>query len=720
MAKNLIGEVLLGQFRVDRFVASGGMGTVYQVADLDRKVSLAMKVLQSDVAEDPVMLKSFKREANALKKLTHPNIVPFYGLYQTMDFLFILESFINGPTLKDIIKRQSGKPLPMDEVLVYIKSLCSALGYAHSNNVIHCDVKPGNLMVDSGGIIYLTDFGIARHADSATTTFAHAGTAAYMAPEQIRGESVTPATDIYALGVILFELLTGQRPYKGNENGTESAGTTVNERIRYGHLHLPPPDPRTINPSLNEGVSSVICKAMDKDENKRYLSTAELLEDLCKSVGLTEEEVAERIALPADYFNIQTIGKDKTGYTGGVLISSEVSSSGNQRDKGTKIKPWMLWGSAGLITGLGILFLILAASVYFIFIRKPADGRITSHEAPSAELSIMESPTGAEPSSMTDSMITEEPVANILIVDQNTPTPEPTNAPRFQAGDIQTNTIDKLPMVYIPAGTFVMGAKDEYKNQNYCITPQHNVTLDAYWIDQTEVTIGAYKLFVNATGYETYAELNGNLAYLWDNKHMDWNKSSGKDSGPNWRKPYGGRKDLSDEMANYPVSQVNWDDARAYCEWAGGALPTEAQWEHAAKGDNENRKYPWGMDEVSGKFLNMGDKQLNCSICDYHIDDGFAGTAPVGSFPAGASPFGILDMAGNVYEWVYDSFSCYTGSDQTNPLVDNFGGERIMRGGSYVDYEGFYYRFRVDNRRSNEPWKPIGDVGFRCAFRAEP
>ena len=180
---------MLDQFRVDAFVASGGMGTVYRVWDFKRNVPLAMKVLHSDLAEDPHMFKRFKREANALKKLTHPNIVQFYGLYQTLDFVFLLEAFINGASLKSVLRYK--KQLPIQEALIYLKALSSAIGYAHVNGVVHCDVKPGNILVDQTGNIYLTDFGIARHAESTTTTMATAGTVAYMAPEQIRGEEVS-------------------------------------------------------------------------------------------------------------------------------------------------------------------------------------------------------------------------------------------------------------------------------------------------------------------------------------------------------------------------------------------------------------------------------------------------------------------------------------------------------------------------------------------------
>lgn len=298
---NLINKVVLGQFRVDAFIASGGMGTVYRVWDQKRSVSLAMKVLHSDLADDLSIFKRFKREANALKKLAHPNIVQFYGLYQTADLVFLLEHFVDGPSLKDILKKRPGRSLPIPEALAYMKAIGSALGYAHANGVVHCDVKPGNVLIDRGGNIYLTDFGIARHAESTTTTLAGAGTAAYIAPEQIRGELVTPATDVYALGVILFEMTTGQRPFRGSEAVTEKGGTTANERIRYAHLYMQPSDPRSLNTAISKKTANAILKSLEKNPEKRYQTTQGFLDAIYLATGLTSSQIAERAVLSSDF-----------------------------------------------------------------------------------------------------------------------------------------------------------------------------------------------------------------------------------------------------------------------------------------------------------------------------------------------------------------------------------------------------------------------------------
>jgi serine/threonine protein kinase len=297
MSVGIVGQVLLDQFRVDQYIASGGMSTVFRVYDLRRNVSLAMKVLHTELAEDPHMFKRFEREARALQKLSHPNIVPFYGLYRTRDFAFLLERYIDGPTLKDILRLRKNKPLPMMDVLKFMKALCAALGYAHANRIVHCDIKPGNLMIDRGGNIYLTDFGVARHAESTTTTLGGAGTPAYMAPEQIKGEMVTTETDIYAVGVMLYEMLTGMRPFRGDERSTHQAGPTISERIRFAHINLIPPDPRSLNPTIPEAVVNIVLQCLHKDPTKRIQTTQDLSNRLIGAFNLHPDQISDRIDL---------------------------------------------------------------------------------------------------------------------------------------------------------------------------------------------------------------------------------------------------------------------------------------------------------------------------------------------------------------------------------------------------------------------------------------
>ncbi len=321
----IINSILVNRFRVDQYIGSGGMSAVYKVWDFQRNTPLAMKVLHQDLQDDPSILKRFRREARALQKLAHPNIVKFYGLYETPDFLFLIEEYIQGPTLKQILKRQQGKPLSLEHALVVLKALSAALGYAHSQGIIHCDVKPGNVMISRTGEVYLTDFGIARHADSTTTTLATIGTAAYMSPEQIRGEAVSPQTDIYSSGIMLYELLTGRRPFSSGEEGSSHSGGTANERIRHAHLSQQPVTPHLIATGLNPQLSNAILRALEKSAARRYQSMREFFETVARSVGVYPAQVPDR--LPSDLFSRFYTEPEATavdpGYSSGTVSYSK-------------------------------------------------------------------------------------------------------------------------------------------------------------------------------------------------------------------------------------------------------------------------------------------------------------------------------------------------------------------------------------------------------------
>ncbi len=243
-----------------------------------------------------------------------------------------------------------------------------------------------------------------------------------------------------------------------------------------------------------------------------------------------------------------------------------------------------------------------------------------------------------------------------------------------QVGSSLISAKDGMEMVYVPAGEFLMGSPEGEGNPDEY--PQHTVYLDAYYIDRTEVTGAMYDRFVTATGYE----------------------SQGGSGGP-----------------DYPVVNVSWDDAQAYCQWAGKHLPTEAEWEKAARGTDGGR-YPWGND-FDGSKVNFCDVNCRTSWTTVSVNDGYEGVAPVGSFPSGASPYGVLDMAGNLYEWVADYYepSYYQRSPDRNPTGPSTG-YRIVRGGALGNTPE---DVRAARRFSVEPsHKSVIDLGFRCAVSA--
>lgn len=288
---DLTGQVIRNRYIVHEFLGSGGMAEVYKVWDNERNSFLAMKVLHEKYARHSVVLEHFRREAENLAKLKHPNIVRFYGFEQDQTRSYILMDFIEGQTLKDKIKSKNGTPFGTEEISKLLSPVLIALQFAHNRDLIHCDIKPANIMVDVTGKVLLTDFGIARASYLDNHAMSSSGTPAYMAPEQVRNEAPVPETDIYALGVVLYEMLTGgTRPFNGTQ--AQTGGSTAN-RIRWEQEHLPHPSPYHKNPSLNPKLNTVLNRVLSKDISQRYHSAIELANAL-NSV----EEASPAVQIP--------------------------------------------------------------------------------------------------------------------------------------------------------------------------------------------------------------------------------------------------------------------------------------------------------------------------------------------------------------------------------------------------------------------------------------
>ena len=270
---------------------------------------------------------------------------------------------------------------------------------------------------------------------------------------------------------------------------------------------------------------------------------------------------------------------------------------------------------------------------------------------------------------------------------------------------------DGMTLLYVPEGEFLRGSKeDDPNNSDGNEDPQRLIYLDAFWIDETEVTNEMFSRFVNETGHQTGAEKNGTGLVSVDTGNGDGSRE--QIEGADWRHPNGPESNMNDLLL-YPVVQVNWYDAKAYCEWAGRRLPTEAEWEKAARG-TEGEIYPWGNEDVAGNNVNSCDQNCFWNRADDLIDDGYAKSAPVGTYPNGASPYGALDMAGNVWEWTADWYDTdyYDNAPDHNPQGPESGTERVVRGGSW-DNRSRKLRAAL---RIRDDMPSYGDAyGFRCA-----
>jgi eukaryotic-like serine/threonine-protein kinase len=282
------GSLLRNNYRLDRLLGRGGMADVYLAFDISRQAHVAVKILREDLAEDPEFVRRFAREAEALAKLNHPNVVRFYSFERQGATAFIVMDYVPGTTLQRR-RIEAGAPPPLSEVTRILRQIGAALQYAHSEGYVHRDVKPGNIMLREDGKALLSDFGIARAAESATLTTATLGTPAYMSPEQILGRELDRRTDIYSLGVVLFEMATGRRPFTGDERGV--TGTSTLARLREAHLKLAPPPPQAINPLLPAGLGAVISRALAKEVDDRWPDVVSLMQAWEVAAGSGEATV---------------------------------------------------------------------------------------------------------------------------------------------------------------------------------------------------------------------------------------------------------------------------------------------------------------------------------------------------------------------------------------------------------------------------------------------
>lgn len=277
--------VLSGRYEIGDRLGSGGMSSVHQATDLILERTVAVKILAEHLSDDERFVARFRREALAVAKLIHPNIVQVYDTGIDEGRHYIVMEYVQGRSGAQILQRQG--PLDAETTAEIGAQACAGLDYAHRRGIIHRDVKPGNLMVTGGPAgggaltIKLTDFGIARAVEQTRITQVGSvvGTAAYLSPEQVRGEEATPATDVYALGVVLYQFLTGRLPYEGSTLA-ELAVRQQNEK---------PLPPSTYNDDVPETLGAAVLRALEGDPNRRYASASELAGGL--ALGMQGEDV---------------------------------------------------------------------------------------------------------------------------------------------------------------------------------------------------------------------------------------------------------------------------------------------------------------------------------------------------------------------------------------------------------------------------------------------
>ena len=270
----LEGHLLSERYRIKERIGGGGMANVYLARDIILNRDVAIKVLRLEFANDPEFIARFDREAQAATSLSHPNIVNIYDVGEEDHILYMVMEYIDGYTLKEYIQQKG--PLEVEEAIEIMKQLTEAISHAHANGLIHRDIKPQNILIDRYGNVKVTDFGIAiaLSATSLTQTNSILGSVHYLSPEQARGGMATKKSDIYSLGIVFFELLTGQLPFSGQSPIS----------IALKHLQNETPSVRNINPKIPQSVENIVLKATAKDPFHRYESVYEMEEALNRAL----------------------------------------------------------------------------------------------------------------------------------------------------------------------------------------------------------------------------------------------------------------------------------------------------------------------------------------------------------------------------------------------------------------------------------------------------
>ena len=285
--KKWIGQTLDDRYEIKSLVGAGGMAWVYRATDLRLNRNVAVKIMREDAAEDESMRSRFCAESHAVAMLSHPNIVAVYDVSQSDSLEYIVMELVDGVTLLQYMEKKG--QIPWNEALHFSRQIARALSHAHSRGIIHRDIKPHNIMLLRDGTIKVADFGIAALENEFHENNGEAvGSIHYIAPEQARGEYPDPRSDIYSLGVVMFEMFTGRKPY---------LGSTIQE-IAVKHMNADPPSMVELNPSLPPELERITLKAMCADRNARYQTANELTDDIDAFLEDRESVSPEAIEVP--------------------------------------------------------------------------------------------------------------------------------------------------------------------------------------------------------------------------------------------------------------------------------------------------------------------------------------------------------------------------------------------------------------------------------------
>jgi formylglycine-generating enzyme required for sulfatase activity/serine/threonine protein kinase len=698
----LIGTSIADKYAVESVVGEGGFATVYRATHVLWKRPVAVKVFKAlgEVAKEErkKLLDDFIQEGVLLADLSERSTAICQardvGMLTTArgdQVPYMVLEWLEGKPLEGVLEseRVAGAPLrSLEQTIRLLDPIAEALALAHKKGIAHRDMKPANVFVlgDPRGdefSVKLLDFGIAKVVQDAqkmgfgkTAGHITSFTPAYGAPEQFnRAYGATgPWTDVFALALVAVEVLSGREPISG-DNLVQLAYAASDPAVR--------PTPRTFGVAVSDDVDAVFRRALAVKPGERYQTAGEFWNALrMVAVGNPMSSLVSSRSFPAtdsDPALSATVSKDIALAATGLALAptgGPVPPNANAVTAASLAQPALATqstkkkSSAPLIGAVIGAVAIAAAGAGVVALRKGSAAGV-----PSA--SVAASAPASAPAT-----VSAAPVAAAC-------------PPGMKA---------------IPGGMFFMGSdqKDAEANEK----PPHKVKLAPYCLDELEVTVERYKACSDSG-----ACLRAGKENVWPNISALQQKIY--DPLCNIRDPIG--------KAKHPINCVDWEQARKFCEANDARLPTEAEWEFAARG-SDGRIYPWGDDSPSAQLLNACGRECVAWMkrnvdpdqpiaAMYQEDDGFANTAPVGSFPKGKSSWGIQDIVGNVWEWVADWYAPYEPASETTVTADpkgpEKGTERVIRGGAWNGAMPAWvrpaWRFRTD------PSFRTHGTGFRCA-----
>jgi serine/threonine-protein kinase len=592
-------QVLGDKYEILQWIGGGGMAEVFLARHRAHGGLFAIKVLAEQLADEPEIVARFMDEARTAATLGgHPNIAPVFDVGEWGSLHYLIMPYIEGEDVKSYLERH-GRLEPAEAVTI-IRQVAEALVWAGERRFVHRDLKPANIRIDTSGRVIVLDFGIAKAGDapSARTRAGETlGTPYYMSPEQIRAEPCDHRSDLYSLGVIFFELLTGMKPFTGDSY----------RAIEIGHCQKTPPALSTIVPDIDPELERIVNRLLEKDRERRYQSARELLEDLRHSYRMQTEIRLEPVIDRPDLLEAA-----RSGAAGEEFEAPPIAEPAPPPAPEPKAPPKGGKSRAPLYVVAVLAAAAVAGGIYFVR-QKSENGAKSGEAAKQQETQQRELPSVVQ--------------------------------------------VEGTTMFLVREGPFIFG-DDSPESPN----PKAEIRLPAFYMDATEVSNQQYARFVAATGHPAPP-------------------SEEYSSSP-----------------SLPVTHVKLSDARAYCAWAGKRLPTEQEWEKAARGE-DGRIYPWGNQPMP----NPGS------------------LVPVDDYPERQSPYRILGLSGNVFEWVDTPFPVT--DREIEDMRRALGSASVSRewycikGGSFLLRDERF--LRVYMRRGWPADLPHAAIGFRCVKDAQ-